>query len=158
MLFRSAGFGSNTVSTTGNITTGNILTSGLISSTGNILTNAQIQSTAFAGGNISWNAVNRTDFQGSIKVGGAGQLLSPGGAASITLNNNGANIPTAGITTLSVTGNSTIAGTATTGIGAITAGATNTLLSNTVVGMTGDRKSTRLNSSHSQQSRMPSSA
>ena len=125
------------MSAVGNVTGGNILTAGLISSTGNILTNAQIQSTAFAGGNISWNAVNRTDFQGSIKVGGAGQLLSPGGAASITLNNNGANIPTLVATSsFTVTGNANIVGTTNTGIGAITAGATNTLLSNTVAGMT----------------------
>jgi hypothetical protein len=86
------------VNASGNISGGNISTSGRLSATGNIVTGGQIQSTAFTGGNISWAANNRTDFQGAIKVGGTGQILSPGGAASITLNNNGANIPTLGVT------------------------------------------------------------
>ena len=41
-----AAFGSNTVSTTGNITSGNVLTGGLISSTGNISTAGQISAAA----------------------------------------------------------------------------------------------------------------
>lgn len=46
-----------------------------------------------------------TAYSGGIKVGGSGILQSPGGASSITLNNNGANIPTANITTFAnVTG------------------------------------------------------
>ena len=93
------------ISGTGNIAGGNISSSGTITSTGNILTNAQIQSTLFVGGNISWSANNQTDFQGAIKVGGTGIIKGPGGASSITLNNSGANIPTANITTaLNVTG------------------------------------------------------
>ena len=93
------------ISGDGNIAGGNISASGTITSTGSILTNAQIQSTLFVGGNISWSANNQTDFQGAIKVGGSGIIKSPGGASSITLNNNGANIPTATITTaLNVTG------------------------------------------------------
>ena len=91
-------YGSNTVSTTGNITSGNLITGGRVVATGNIVTGGQLQSSAFTGGNISWSANNQTDFQGQIKVGGTGRLLSPGGAASITLNNNGANIPTLGVT------------------------------------------------------------
>ena len=93
------------ISGSGNIAGGNISASGTITSTGNILTNAQIQSTLFVGGNISWSANNQTDFQGAIKVGGTGIIKGPGGASSITLNNSGANIPTANITTaLNVTG------------------------------------------------------
>jgi hypothetical protein len=141
--------GSNAISSTANITTtGNI-------SGGNIITGGQIQSSAFTGGNISWAANNRVDFQGAIKVGGTGQILSPGGAASITLNNNGANIPVLGVTNTGVStstttgalivsggagvaGNLYVGGTATTGISAIVAGATNTLLANTVAGFTGN--------------------
>jgi hypothetical protein len=95
--FNSATFGAN-VTATGNISGGNLITGGRAVATGNIVTGGQIQSSAFTGGNISWAANNRVDFQGAIKVGGTGQILSPGGAASITLNNNGANIPTLGVT------------------------------------------------------------
>jgi hypothetical protein len=80
-------YGSNTISTTGNISAGNV------TATANIRTGGQIQSTAFTGGNISWSANNQTDFQGSIKIGGTGRILSPGGAESVVVNNNGANIP-----------------------------------------------------------------
>jgi hypothetical protein len=90
-----------TISATGNITGGNLITDGRVSATGNIVTGGQIQSSAFTGGNIFWAANNRVDFQGAIKVGGTGQILSPGGAASITLNNNGANIPILGVTNTS---------------------------------------------------------
>ena len=94
-------FGNGTVGGSGNIDGGNISTTGRVSATGNIVTGGQIQSSAFTGGNISWSANSRVDFQGAIKVGGTGQILSPGGAASITLNNNGANIPILGVTNTS---------------------------------------------------------
>jgi hypothetical protein len=68
---------------------------------GNIVTGGQIQSSAFTGGNISWSANSQVDFQGAIKVGGTGVIKSPGGASSITLNNNGANIPILGVTNTS---------------------------------------------------------
>ena len=97
------------LSTTGTITTGNILTPGLISATGNIITGGQIQSSAFTGGNISWSVANQTDFQGAIKVGGTGVIKSPGGASSITLNNNGANMGAVGVT-LSTNATSTTSG------------------------------------------------
>lgn len=90
-------FSSTGLSVAGNVTGGNILASGLISATSNIITNAQIQSSAFTGGNISWTANNVTDFQGSIKVG-QNIIKSGGGATSITLNNNGANIGILGVT------------------------------------------------------------
>lgn len=65
-------------------------------------------SIATAAGNVVANVNGSTVFtaySGGIKVGGSGILQSPGGAGSITLNNNGANIPTANITTqLNVTG------------------------------------------------------
>jgi hypothetical protein len=88
-------FGNGTVGGSGNIAGGNI------SAIGNIVTGGQLQSSAFTGGNIFWAANSRVDFQGAIKVGGTGQILSPGGAASITLNNNGANIPIVGVTNTS---------------------------------------------------------
>jgi len=99
-----ASFGSNTVSTTGNVSAGNVTT------TANIQTGGQIQSTAFTGGNISWSASNQTDFQGSIKLGGLGRILSPGGAASIETNNNGANISLLRVTSTAVAANTTSGG------------------------------------------------
>ena len=100
-------FGSNTVSTTGNITSGNLSTGGRVAATGNIVTGGQIQSSAFSGGNISWTVANQTDFQGAIKVGGTGVIKGPGGASSITLNNNGANIPIIGVTSTGVSTSTT---------------------------------------------------
>lgn len=108
--------GFNSVNAVNVNASGNI-TGGRVSATGNILTNAQIQSTAFTGGNISWSANNQTDFQGAIKVGGTGVIKGPGGASSITLNNNGANIPILGVTN---TGNST---STTTGVLIVSGGA-----------------------------------
>ena len=57
---------------------------------------------ATSGGNVVTtvgSAAILTVYSGGIKVAGSGVLQSPGGASSITLNNNGANIPTANITT-----------------------------------------------------------
>ena len=95
-----AAVGNTTMTITG---TGANIT-GTANISGNIITGAQIQSTAFTGGNISWSTNNQTDFQGAIKVGGTGVIKGPGGASSITLNNNGANVPILGVTN---TGNST---------------------------------------------------
>lgn len=94
-------YGSNTISTTGNISSGNVIT------TANIRTGGQIQSTAFTGGNISWSANNQTDFQGSIKIGGTGRILSPGGAESVVVNNNGANIPQLRVSSTAAAANTT---------------------------------------------------
>jgi hypothetical protein len=91
----------SSLSVSGNITGGNLSTAGRVVSTGNIVTGGQIQSSAFTGGNISWSVNNQTDFQGAIKVGGTGIIKGPGGASSITLNNNGANIPIIGVTNTS---------------------------------------------------------
>jgi hypothetical protein len=91
----------SSLSVSGNITGGNLSTAGRVDSTGNIVTGGQIQSSAFTGGNISWSVNNQTDFQGAIKVGGTGIIKGPGGASSITLNNNGANIPIIGVTNTS---------------------------------------------------------
>jgi uncharacterized protein YaiE (UPF0345 family) len=98
--FNSATFGAN-VTATGNISGGNLITGGRVVATGNIVTGGQIQSSAFTGGNISWSANSQVDFQGAIKVGGTGVIKGPGGASSITLNNNGANIPILGVTNTS---------------------------------------------------------
>lgn len=56
---------------------------------------------ATANGNVvtTVNAASiLTVYSGGIKVAGSGIIQGPGGASSITLNNNGANIPTANIT------------------------------------------------------------
>jgi hypothetical protein len=125
-----ASFGSNTISTTGNVSAGNFIGT-LANGNSNI-------TIAVAAGNVVTNVNGSTiltTYSGGIKVGGSGILQSPGGAGSITLNNNGANIPTANITTqLNVTGASgaNILGTANTGIGALNVGVTTTPLANTV--------------------------
>lgn len=63
---------------------------------------------ATAAGNVVTNVNGSTlltVYSGGIKVGGSGIIQSPGGASSIILNNNGANIGTANITLqLNVTG------------------------------------------------------
>jgi hypothetical protein len=51
-----AAFGSNTITTTGNISVGNLLTGGLISATGNIILGTGIMSAASVSGNISGNS------------------------------------------------------------------------------------------------------
>jgi len=125
-----ASFGSNTISTTGNVSAGNFIGT-LANGNSNI-------TIAVAAGNVVTNVNGSTiltTYSGGIKVGGSGILQSPGGAGSITLNNNGANIPTANITTqLNVTGASgaNILGTTNTGIGALNVGVTTTPLANTV--------------------------
>jgi hypothetical protein len=80
-----------------------------------------------------------TTYSGGIKIGGSGFILSPGGAGAITLNNNGANIPTTNVTTwLNVTGSNgaTITGATATGVGALNAGVTATQLPNTIASFT----------------------
>jgi len=90
--------GNNNSALIANISNTGVSVSGAVTATGNLNTGGNINSTAFTGGNISWSTNNQTDFQGSIKVGGSGIIKSPGGASSITLNNNGANIGTLGVT------------------------------------------------------------
>jgi hypothetical protein len=85
--------------------TGNVIAGNLMGPLANGNSSVTI---ATAAGNVVANVNGATVFtaySGGIKVGGSGILQSPGGAGSITLNNNGANIPTANITnTLNVTG------------------------------------------------------
>jgi hypothetical protein len=85
--------------------TGNMIAGNLMGPLANGNSNVTI---ATAAGNVVTNVNGSailTVYSGGIKVGGSGVLQSPGGAGSITLNNNGANIPTANITnTLNVTG------------------------------------------------------
>ena len=96
-----AAYGSNTVSTTGNITSGNILTSGLISATGNItggnvLTVGLVSATGNIGAgnlNITGNIVDTGAL--SIITGSNGNIaLAPNGTGIVTVSSN-----------LSVTGN-----------------------------------------------------
>jgi hypothetical protein len=84
------------------------LASNLVGSVSNIVNGNSNVNIPTANGNVV-TTVNGsailTTYSGGIKVGGSGILQSPGGASAITLNNNGANIPTANITnTLNVTG------------------------------------------------------
>jgi hypothetical protein len=83
-----AAFGSNTISTTGNTSSGNLLTGGLISATGNItsgniLTGGIISST----GNITSGNINATNHTGTtVSVTGN---VTGGNIISSTLNNSG---------------------------------------------------------------------
>jgi fibronectin-binding autotransporter adhesin len=102
-----AAVGNTTMTITGtgaNITgtlnaTGNITGANLVGVLANGNSNVTI---ATAAGNVVTNvngSLGLTVAVTGIRVHG-GTILSPGGASSITLNNNGANIPTAGITTV----------------------------------------------------------
>ena len=96
-----AAYGSNTVSTTGNITSGNILTSGLISATGNITGgNVLTVGLVSATGNIGAGNLNIT---GNIVDSGALSIIT-GSNGNIALAPNGTGIVTVS-SNLSVTGN-----------------------------------------------------
>jgi hypothetical protein len=84
-----AALGSNPVSTTGNVTGGNLLTAGVISSTGNI-----------TGGNLSG-----TNITGTLATASQTNITSVGtlGALTVTANITGGNLLTAGV--ISSTGN-----------------------------------------------------
>jgi len=101
-----ASFGSNTITTTGNITAGN-----LIGQLANGTSNVSIPTSA---GNVVTSvggASILTVYSGGIKVAGSGVIQSPGGASSITLNNNGFAAPIANLTqALNVTGNANVTG------------------------------------------------
>jgi hypothetical protein len=86
------------------------VTAGNVIATANIRTGGQIQSTAFTGGNISWVANGTTSFEGNVRLGGTGRILSPGGAASIETNNNGANINQLRVTATTAAANTTSGG------------------------------------------------
>lgn len=83
--------------TVANITGTGANITGTVSASGNITTGGQLNSSAFTGGNISWSTNNQIDFQGNIKIG-TNNIKSGGGATSIVLNNNGANIGVLGVT------------------------------------------------------------
>jgi hypothetical protein len=105
-----ANFGSNVVSTTGNITGGNILTSGLVSATGNI-TGGNLNATGLSlSGNII-SAVNSTaNITTTANIAG-GNIIGThvgnvtGTTASLSGNVTGGNILTGGL--ISATGNIT---------------------------------------------------
>jgi len=85
-----AGFGSNTISTTGNVTGGNMLTGGIISATGNIVTQGYFIGT----------------FLGNI----VGNLIVPGANTQVLYNNNGNADASAGFTFDSAANLVTVAG------------------------------------------------
>ena len=103
-----------------NVLLGNGVFSSIPAVTSSIIANGNSNVTiATSAGNVVTNvngAMATTVSASGIQVGGLGRLLSPGGAASITLNNNGANIPTANVTTLSVSGNANIGNIGTSGL------------------------------------------
>lgn len=122
----------NTITSNGNVTASNFV--------GTLANGNSNVAIASAGGAANINvagALAMSVTSSGVQIAGTGVLKSPGGAGSITLNNNGANIPTANITTqLNVTGTSgaNITGNATTGVGALNTGVTNTPLANTIAG------------------------
>ena len=93
-----AGFGSNTVSTTGNITTGNLLTGGIVSATGNITTAgnfvgngaALTNVTVSVAGNIVGTQSNVTVVAGAYNwtFNNTGNLTLPGNTFSVNYANN----------------------------------------------------------------------
>jgi hypothetical protein len=85
-----ANFGSNTISTTGNVTAGNLKTNGTISATGNISTNGYFIGT----------------FLGNI----VGNLIVPGANTQVLYNNNGNADASAGFTFNSASNVATVAG------------------------------------------------
>jgi hypothetical protein len=101
--FLGNGFGSNTITTTGNITTGNLLTSGVVSATGNITSgNITNNGTITSIGNIT-----APNFIGNI----AGNVVAGGANTQVQFNDNNLLNGTAGFTfdktsnALAVTGN-----------------------------------------------------
>jgi hypothetical protein len=141
-----AAVGNTTMTITGtgaNITgilnaTGNITGTNLVGTLANGTSNISITSNSNVVTTINSSAI-LTTYSGGIKIGGSGFILSPGGAGAITLNNNGANIPTTNVTTwLNVTGSNgaTITGATATGVGALNAGVTATQLPNTIASFT----------------------
>jgi len=151
-----ASFGSNTLNTTGNVTAGNLITSGnlnLSSNLGNVVFST--------GAYITGNAIGREGsillqpytgagslFPG-VKIGGAGRIIAPNDSVSIVLNASDitAQLPikapaySASSTTsggiqvtggggIGVTGNIYVGGNSVTGNNAIVAGVTGTLLPN----------------------------
>jgi hypothetical protein len=98
-----AEYGSNTVSTTGNITSGNILTSGLISATGNVQAgNIRTAGLISATGNVTGGNLNVT---GNIVDTGALSIIT-GSNGNIALAPNGTGIVTVA-SAVSATGNIT---------------------------------------------------
>lgn len=152
-----AAYGSNNVSTTGNVTSGNVLTSGNVNFTANA-GQINFNTTAYISGNA--NSISRdgsivlapytgagSTFPGVV-IGGAGRLLAPNGsvhqifntsdvttqvASKITVGT-AANSTTTGALQVTggvgVSGNLYAGGNATTGNNAIVAGVTGTLLAN----------------------------
>jgi hypothetical protein len=151
-----ASFGSNTLTTTGNVTAGNLITSGNLNLSGN-LGNVVFSTGAY----ITGNAIGREGsillqpytgagslFPG-VKIGGAGRIIAPNDSVSIVLNASDitAQLPikapaySASSTTsggiqvtggggIGVTGNIYVGGNSVTGNNAIVAGVTGTLLPN----------------------------
>jgi hypothetical protein len=85
--FLGNGFGSNTITTTGNITTGNLLTGGQVSATGNI-TGGNIRSAVFQAVNSAGGALRNATGTNQLQWGaGGGDNLS----LDVSTNINGAN-------------------------------------------------------------------
>ena len=103
-------WGSNTLSTTGNITGGNILTAGLVSSTGNI-----------TGGNLSG-----TNIVGTLTTAAQTNITSVGTLTSLSVSGNatGGNLLTAGLisATATITGGNLATGGTASATGNITGG------------------------------------
>ena len=137
-----AALGSNPVSTTGNITSGNLLTSGLISATGNVAGNffigngsqltgvaaSSVDAAALIGNTLSSNVL----FSSLTSVGNLGNLTVTGnttsGSISATGNINGGNVI---VNSGNLTGANVISATTLSATGNVTGGNINT---NSIVG------------------------
>ncbi len=90
-----ATFGSNTISTTGNVTSGNLFTAGLISTSGNVSAgNVATTGTISATGNVTTDGYFVGNFTGNI----SGNLVVPGSNTQVLYNNSGNAGASAGLT------------------------------------------------------------
>jgi len=133
-------FGSNTVSTTGNVSAGNI-TSGagksiFLGNTSSSLRQLGSNASINLGGGVTLIPDTSASGLNGVQIGGNGYLLGPNGARNITLNysaNGGVGFQSnITVGTAGIGGAANIAGDVTTGVNALFAGITNTILSNTI--------------------------
>jgi Chaperone of endosialidase len=80
-------FGSNTISTTGNITSGNVSTSGQVSATGNITSQGNISSQGIV--SATGNIVTSGYFVGTFVGNVTGNFVIPGANTQVVFNTNG---------------------------------------------------------------------
>ncbi len=139
-------FGSNTISTTGNVSAGNI-TSGagksvFLGNTSSSLRQLDSNASINLGGSVTLIPDTSASALNGVQIGGNGYLLGPNGSRNITLNysaNGGVGFQSnITVGTAGIGGTANIAGAVTTGVNALFAGVTNTILSNTIASFSAD--------------------